>query len=95
MPVIERDATKRFIFASAVAIEAATIEDAYALMEPLWEHDCAWHEIAPHVEVYAPGADPDDVEEPDDGPACICPPDLVERGGFKGGCRVHATRYAR
>jgi hypothetical protein len=23
-------------------------------------------------------------------PECICPPDLVERGGFKGGCPVHA-----
>jgi hypothetical protein len=23
-------------------------------------------------------------------PVCICPPELVERGGFKGGCPVHA-----
>jgi len=22
-------------------------------------------------------------------PECICPPDLVARGGFKGGCPVH------
>ena len=32
--------------------------------------------------------------EPDplDDPArCICPPDLVARGGFKGGCPVHST----
>lgn len=24
------------------------------------------------------------------GDDCICPPDLVARGGFKGGCPVHA-----
>jgi hypothetical protein len=23
-------------------------------------------------------------------PSCICPPELRERGGFKGGCPVHA-----
>lgn len=23
-------------------------------------------------------------------PECICPPDLLERGGFRGGCPVHA-----
>lgn len=23
------------------------------------------------------------------GPECICPPELLSRGGFKGGCRVH------
>jgi hypothetical protein len=27
----------------------------------------------------------------DDGPACTCPPELVERGGFKGGCPVHGS----
>lgn len=27
------------------------------------------------------------INEPD--PECICPPGLVERGGFKGGCPVH------
>lgn len=27
----------------------------------------------------------------DDPPACICPPDLVARGGFKGGCPVHRS----
>jgi hypothetical protein len=25
--------------------------------------------------------------------ACICPPDLVERGGFRGGCPVHSSLY--
>lgn len=24
-------------------------------------------------------------------PVCICPPDLLARGGFKGGCPVHAS----
>lgn len=23
--------------------------------------------------------------------SCICPPDLLERGGFRGGCPVHAS----
>lgn len=31
----------------------------------------------------------DEVEERDT-PTCICPPDLLERGGFRGGCPVHA-----
>lgn len=83
--------TRRFIFKSWVAVDAPTIEDANALMENIWEDDLSWHEFSDHVEVFAPGGEPDDVEEPDDGPACICPPDLVERGGFKGGCPVHST----
>ena len=29
------------------------------------------------------------LEEGDES-SCICPPGLVERGGFRGGCRVHA-----
>jgi hypothetical protein len=28
---------------------------------------------------------------PDRDAACICPPDLLERGGFRGGCPVHNT----
>jgi hypothetical protein len=28
--------------------------------------------------------------EEDDEDDCICPPDLLARGGFKGGCPVHA-----
>jgi hypothetical protein len=34
----------------------------------------------------------DDVmaEEAEPGPACICPPDLLERGGHRGGCPVHS-----
>lgn len=27
--------------------------------------------------------------ESERGPDCICPPELVARGGFKGGCPVH------
>jgi hypothetical protein len=37
--------------------------------------------------------DPDDMADLDrsyNGPVCICPPDLLERGGFKGGCPVHS-----
>lgn len=25
------------------------------------------------------------------GPGCVCPPELVARGGFKGGCPVHSS----
>jgi hypothetical protein len=25
--------------------------------------------------------------------ACTCPPDLLDRGGFRGGCPVHALTY--
>lgn len=28
-------------------------------------------------------------------PDCICPPGLVERGGFRGGCLVHGRRTDR
>lgn len=83
--------TRRFIFKSWVAVEAATLEDANALMENIWEDDLSWHEFSDHVEVFAPGAEPDEVQEPDDGPSCICPPDMVARGGFKGGCPVHSS----
>jgi hypothetical protein len=31
-----------------------------------------------------------DWDEIVDEPACTCPPDLVARGGFSGGCPVHA-----
>ena len=27
--------------------------------------------------------------EAEEGPTCICPPELLARGGFKGGCLVH------
>jgi hypothetical protein len=32
--------------------------------------------------------------EEDPGSVCICPPDLLERGGFRGGCLVHSS-FAR
>jgi hypothetical protein len=32
----------------------------------------------------------DEIVEDDDAPRCICPPDLLARGGFRGGCPVHA-----
>lgn len=28
---------------------------------------------------------------PDEAPNCICPPDLLERGGFRGGCPEHSA----
>lgn len=34
-----------------------------------------------------PGDILDDVDRAD--PVCICPPDLVARGGFRSGCPVH------
>lgn len=36
--------------------------------------------------------DVDDVmaQEAEPGPVCICPPDLLERGGHRGGCPVHS-----
>jgi hypothetical protein len=27
-------------------------------------------------------------------PECICPPDLIARGGFRGGCPVHGSERA-
>jgi hypothetical protein len=36
----------------------------------------------------------DEIEELDEGyrePSCICPPDLLERGGFRGSCPVHSA----
>ena len=38
--------------------------------------------------------DPDDMADLDrfyNGPVCICPPDRLERGGYQGGCPVHAA----
>ena len=38
--------------------------------------------------------DADDMADLDDSysePVCICPPDLLERGGHRGGCPVHAV----
>jgi hypothetical protein len=35
---------------------------------------------------------PSDVTEMVAEPDCICPPDLVARGGFKGGCPQHSQR---
>lgn len=32
----------------------------------------------------------DEVVDLDDDGECVCPPDLLARGGFKGGCPVHA-----
>jgi hypothetical protein len=34
-----------------------------------------------------PGDIMDDVDRPE--PVCICPPDLVARGGFRSGCPIH------
>jgi hypothetical protein len=48
------------------------------------------------LRIWAGGAPQIDLEgypwpdEEKDGPACICPPGLVERGGFRSGCPVHA-----
>lgn len=33
----------------------------------------------------------EDLEEGYSEPVCICPPDLLARGGYKGGCPVHAA----
>lgn len=30
-----------------------------------------------------------DEDQTEDGGACICPPDLVARGGYRGGCAAH------
>lgn len=46
-------------------------------------------EIAPDVFLTFEGPW-DDVDD-DPGPTCICPPDLLERGGFKGRCPVHGS----
>jgi hypothetical protein len=81
----------RFIWSTVVAVEAETLEAAEAMHTAIWPDDCAWEEIAPGVEVFSPAGDPDEVIADDDGPDCICPPELVERGGFKGGCPVHSA----
>lgn len=31
-----------------------------------------------------------DLDRSYEGPVCICPPDLLERGGFRGDCPVHS-----
>jgi hypothetical protein len=31
----------------------------------------------------------DEIVDEADQPKCICPPDLLARGGFKGGCPIH------
>lgn len=42
------------------------------------------------MEGYPFPGEPDPLDDP---ARCICPPGLVERGGFKGGCLVHGRVY--
>lgn len=72
-----------------VRVQADTLEGAHRLMENVWPDDGSWAEIGEGVEVFAPSEEPVEIVEPFE-PECICPPDLVERGGFRGGCPVHA-----
>jgi len=81
----------RFVFRSAVAIEAPTIEDAYVLMGQTFDTDCEWVELAPNVEVFSPDPEPEDVQEDEPAAVCICWPGLVERGGWRSSCPEHGT----
>ena len=83
-------AAMRFVWTTSVAVEAATVEEAHQLIEDQWGHDGSWWGLSEGVAVYKPSGPHDDVIEADDEPDCICPPDLVERGGFRGSCPVCA-----
>ena len=84
---------KRFVWRTYVSVQAETLKEASAVIEAAFPNPEDWQAMSYGVEVYAPGGEPDDVIEEDDGPVCICPPELLARDGFKGGCPVHS--YSR
>lgn len=69
-----------------VRIEASSDEEANALFEEAGLG--IEHEVIPGVVVDFQG--PWDRVEEVERSECICPPDLIARGGFRGGCPVHA-----
>jgi hypothetical protein len=81
----------RFIWLTAIAVDAPTIEEANAILEEAYGTDC-WNET-PHdaISVWSPAGEPTDIEEDAHERVCTCPPDLVARGGFRGGCPVHGA----
>lgn len=70
-------------------IEAENLADAYTIIEDLWGDDMSWADLGPHVRVFAPSMAPDEINEEPDEPACLCPADLLARGGFRGSCPAH------
>ena len=68
-----------------VQIEASSDEEANALFEEAGLG--IDHEVIPGVVLNfeGPWDEIDEVERSE----CICPPDLIARGGFRGGCPVH------
>lgn len=81
----------RYIWISAIAVDADTVDAATEIIENVWAGD-QWEEVAPSVQVWTPAGPPDEAEEPDAGPACNCPPRaIVDRGGVRGSCPVHGV----
>lgn len=77
---------KRYYLTGFVRIEATDDADALAKFEAAGLGVDV--EVIDGVWVDFEGGWDEIVDVPD--VVCICPPDLVERGGFKGDCPVHA-----
>jgi len=79
---------KTYIANAWVKVTADSDEEAVKKFEALFPDFCM--DLSDGVELLVADGAWDEVDEVDDGPECICPPDLIARGGFKGGCPVHA-----
>lgn len=84
---ISPPARKTYYLTGYVRIDAASDDEAVAKFEAAGPLGIEV-EIADGVVLDFQGPW-DDVVETNER-ACICPPGLVQRGGFKGGCPIHA-----
>ncbi len=89
----------RFVWLTAVAVEAATLEEAGTILDETYGCE-GWNATAVDaIAVWTPGGDPHEILEDDERVGdrsctianCTCPPGLVERGGFRSSCPEHGT----
>lgn len=82
----------RYIWTTSCAIEvqADSPEAAYSLIEDTWG-DEVWFLMVEGIRVSSPTGEPNVTEPAIERPVvCVCPPGLVERGGFSSYCQVHS-----
>jgi hypothetical protein len=80
-----------YYFAAYVRVEATSQEEAWERIstEPVYVSEADASDPGHENDVNLVVTDLLDHEPLDTGPLCICPPDLIARGGFRGGCRAH------
>ena len=80
----------RFVWLTALAVEAATLEEASAILAETYGCE-QWNATAVDaIAVWTPGGDPHEILDDDERVGdCTCPPGLVERGGFRSDCPEH------